>query len=258
MNDEDRFEETHYDCIILGTSMVPCLLGAALSRAGRRVLHIDRQEAYGGSAGSVTLAEFDAFAARHNHAHDRGSIDAAPAGSGASADISADDIAAWRQAAVATAGAASASSATSTSGAASDASPAPASDDHCRLSFTPCPASEARADCFFDVRVSGGSGTAGFADSAAISSATATAAAIAAEPLLKRARAFSIDLSPQLLFSRGAFVDMLVRSAAAKYLEFRALDTTYVWLNGRFQKVRVFELMRHWFLICRLCFVHSF
>jgi RAB protein geranylgeranyltransferase component A len=84
--------------------------------------------------------------------------------------------------------------------------------------FTACPTTEARADTFFAAEHHSQS-------------------AVLNQPLLKRARQFNIDLTPQLLYSRGEFVDLLVRSAVSKYLEFRCLDTTYTYVDQRFQRV---------------------
>jgi hypothetical protein len=45
MSDDVLLEELNYDAIVLGTSLVPCMLAAALARVGKKVLHLDRAEA---------------------------------------------------------------------------------------------------------------------------------------------------------------------------------------------------------------------
>ena len=59
----ELLEDTTYDVIVLGTSLVPCMVGAACSRIGQRVLHLDRGMDYGGNTRSITLADADAWAA---------------------------------------------------------------------------------------------------------------------------------------------------------------------------------------------------
>jgi hypothetical protein len=79
------------------------------------------------------------------------------------------------------------------------------------------------------------------ATATATSGGDVAAATVAASvhPLLKKPRQFSIDASPHLLYARGAFVDLLVRCSVSKYVEFRTLDATYLWLQDQFHRVRV-------------------
>lgn len=51
-----------YDVIVLGTGMKECVLSGLLSKAGRRVLHLDRNAYYGGSSACCDLAKlFEAY-----------------------------------------------------------------------------------------------------------------------------------------------------------------------------------------------------
>ncbi|KAI8059607.1 GDP dissociation inhibitor-domain-containing protein [Gongronella butleri] len=45
----DRLEETHFDAIVLGTGLVESIVAGSLSRAGKKVLHLDSNEQYGSS-----------------------------------------------------------------------------------------------------------------------------------------------------------------------------------------------------------------
>ncbi|KAL6941295.1 Rab GDP dissociation inhibitor alpha [Hanseniaspora osmophila] len=49
--------EENYDVIVLGTGLTECILSGLLSIEGKKVLHIDRQEFYGGESASVNLTE---------------------------------------------------------------------------------------------------------------------------------------------------------------------------------------------------------
>ncbi|AET40605.1 Gdi1p Ecym_6223 [Eremothecium cymbalariae DBVPG len=46
-----------YDVIVLGTGLTECILSGLLSVEGKKVLHIDRQDHYGGESASVTLSQ---------------------------------------------------------------------------------------------------------------------------------------------------------------------------------------------------------
>ncbi|KAF2074489.1 hypothetical protein CYY_004194 [Polysphondylium violaceum] len=45
-------------------------------------------------------------------------------------------------------------------------------------------------------------------------------------------RFFSIDLAPTLLYSRGSMVNLLISSSASKYLEFKSLDQNYLYAKN--------------------------
>lgn len=56
--DEDGFE-AHYDVILSGTGLVQSILSAALSKSGKKVLHLDKNDFYGGDYHAThTLAQF--------------------------------------------------------------------------------------------------------------------------------------------------------------------------------------------------------
>ncbi|RTE72945.1 Rab GDP-dissociation inhibitor, partial [Fusarium euwallaceae] len=44
-----------YDVIVLGTGLTECILSGVFSVKGKKVLHIDRNDHYGGEAASVNL-----------------------------------------------------------------------------------------------------------------------------------------------------------------------------------------------------------
>jgi RAB protein geranylgeranyltransferase component A len=56
----DRFEldETHFDVLLAGTSLTHTILAAALAVAGKKVLHVDRNAHYGSSLTSLRLKPF--------------------------------------------------------------------------------------------------------------------------------------------------------------------------------------------------------
>lgn len=49
--------DEEYDVIVLGTGLTECVLSGVLSVEGKKVLHLDRNDYYGGSSASLQLAE---------------------------------------------------------------------------------------------------------------------------------------------------------------------------------------------------------
>lgn len=46
-----------YDFIVLGTGITECVLSGILSMEGYKVLHLDRNDYYGGEGASLTLSQ---------------------------------------------------------------------------------------------------------------------------------------------------------------------------------------------------------
>lgn len=49
--------DENYDVIVLGTGLTECILSGVLSVEGKKVLHIDRQDFYGGESASLNLSQ---------------------------------------------------------------------------------------------------------------------------------------------------------------------------------------------------------
>lgn len=49
--------DEEYDAIVLGTGLKECILSGMLSVSGKKVLHIDRNQYYGGDCASITPLE---------------------------------------------------------------------------------------------------------------------------------------------------------------------------------------------------------
>ncbi|KAJ2549004.1 Rab GDP dissociation inhibitor alpha, partial [Coemansia sp. RSA 1878] len=49
--------DEEYDVIILGTGLTECMLSGILAVEGKKVLHIDRNNFYGGECASVNLTQ---------------------------------------------------------------------------------------------------------------------------------------------------------------------------------------------------------
>ncbi|XP_021937749.1 rab proteins geranylgeranyltransferase component A 1 [Zootermopsis nevadensis] len=55
--------------------------------------------------------------------------------------------------------------------------------------------------------------------------------------LKKEYRKFNLDLAPKLLFARGSLVELLISSNIARYAEFRSVTRVLTWLDGRLESV---------------------
>jgi hypothetical protein len=57
------------------------------------------------------------------------------------------------------------------------------------------------------------------------------------DSLLPESRSYNIDISPKILFSRGPEVSLLITSGVSKYMEFKSVDNTYLFLDNNPQLV---------------------
>ena len=55
-------EDDKYDLVIEGTGLTESILSAATSWAGKKVLHVDKNDFYGSHWGALSLNELDAWA----------------------------------------------------------------------------------------------------------------------------------------------------------------------------------------------------
>eukprot|EP01083_Nonionella_stella_P121739 365886_1 len=61
-----KLETKTYDVILLGTGLVQSIVASACARAGKTVLHIDRNEFYGGRNATFNLGEFQKWLQSEN------------------------------------------------------------------------------------------------------------------------------------------------------------------------------------------------
>lgn len=46
-----------YDFVVLGTGLVECILSSLLSMKGKKVLHMDKNDYYGGECASLNISQ---------------------------------------------------------------------------------------------------------------------------------------------------------------------------------------------------------
>ncbi|KAM0700731.1 hypothetical protein Q7P35_012452 [Cladosporium inversicolor] len=61
----ETLEGTKWDVVIAGTGLPQSLLALSLSRSGKNVLHLDRNDFYGGNEAALSLSEAEEWASRH-------------------------------------------------------------------------------------------------------------------------------------------------------------------------------------------------
>ncbi|KAF7191428.1 Rab proteins geranylgeranyltransferase component A [Pseudocercospora fuligena] len=61
----ETLEKSSWDVVISGTGLPQSLLALALSRSGKKILHIDRNEYYGGDEAALSLQEAEEWCAKH-------------------------------------------------------------------------------------------------------------------------------------------------------------------------------------------------
>merc|ERR1712166_1239462 len=55
MDDQPLLEETEFDAIVVGTGLTESIVAGALARVGRKVLHLDHRQHYGGNRATLDL-----------------------------------------------------------------------------------------------------------------------------------------------------------------------------------------------------------
>ena len=211
---DDKVFAKQFDCILLGTGLVQSIVAGALAYSGKSVLHLDKNEYYGGSAASLTLDEFGRWAAERACDSSTASDDGFSVAHCATLEEP-DPAAAASSDESATASDVSAPSAAATepsAAAVDDAVPAPAvSNDDGAAASTAVDAVDERTETTPPPPPQ-------FAWSRAM--------------LKQHARRFSLDIQPRLMLCRGALIDTLVRTNVARYLEFCSLDALAVATRG--------------------------
>ncbi|KAK4947214.1 Rab proteins geranylgeranyltransferase component A [Elasticomyces elasticus] len=61
----DSLDNTDWDVVISGTGLPQSLLALSLSRSGKKVLHVDRNDYYGGDEAALSLSEAEEWAKKH-------------------------------------------------------------------------------------------------------------------------------------------------------------------------------------------------
>ncbi|EMC94620.1 hypothetical protein BAUCODRAFT_35856 [Baudoinia panamericana UAMH 10762] len=70
----ETLDNTEWDVVISGTGLPQSLLALALSRSGKKVLHIDHNDYYGGDEAAFSLTEAEGWARKHSNSTSEQSV----------------------------------------------------------------------------------------------------------------------------------------------------------------------------------------
>ena len=208
-------EERRFDVLLLGTSLTNTILAAALAKSGKKVLHLDANDYYGSADSSLTLADYHQHLAAH-----ASTPPAAP-------QPTAEQLQQWRAALDDLEG-----------GERCTFTPlAYAPPFHSFSSFTPPPPpppQPERPASSSDDAVAPPPTTSPEASTTPAPPSQLTSPAPSSPPspppsLLSQSRHFSIDLTPALVLSRSSLVELMVLSNVSGYVDFKAVDSTYLY-----------------------------
>ena len=212
-------DERRFDVILLGTSLTNTILAAALAKSGKKVLHLDRHDYYGSADASLSYNDF---------------VDALTAATVAQEQpvVMDEQVGQWRELCgqegagytfVPVSSIPSFQSFTAFSPLAGSPSP-PESERHpSPATMSPLPDSAP---------------TSAPADTAELPSSSSSSPPVPpasspppASPLISQSRHFSLDLTPGVVLSRSALVELLILSNVSGYMDFKAVDSSYLCLS---------------------------
>ena len=223
-----QLDETHFDCLLLGTSLTNTLLAAALAKLGRRVLHVDRNDYYGGHDTSLHFNDFAQLVHSAPRSHTQPPA-AQPAPSAA-------EVSEWQ---------AICGDSDSARLSFHRVAHAPPLYDTRSVSFPSHPAAAASPPATVDTSsaphdsshaLSAAEATAGASSPAVLQTGTLPTSppsqpSPSPSPLSlssSQSRQYSLDVTPHLLLSRAELVDVLIASSTSSYIEFKAVDQSYL------------------------------
>jgi len=191
--------ETEYDVILVGTGITEAILAGAFSRVGKKVLHLDKNDFYGQYHSSFNLASFDRII---SESINKSSVNESKAEESKDESISFSEQ--MQQPTLQL--------------------------NHCESTFLNVKTAETPV---IEEKEQPKEGE-------AIENPPEVkipAPVLSKEKLLEESRLYSIDVLPKIQFSSGPETELLVASGVARYLEFRPLDSIYVYFDNEMQLV---------------------
>ena len=246
-------DEGHFDVVLLGTSLTNSLLSAALAKAGKTVLHLDRHDYYGAADASHPYTDFIQTLTT--------AVGAVTDGTAGRGRASEEEVAQWRSLcgdegvgytflplsqappfhsftcdpplSTAESTTAPASTVPVISPPPSSSS-SPSSSDATQQDATP-PSAASLATSDPSSPSLGSSSLPSPSPSSFSSSPPSTSQSSPSPPpprgassLPSQSRHFSIDVTPALVLSRSSLVEVMVASNVSSYVEFKSIDFSYL------------------------------
>ncbi|KAG0212710.1 hypothetical protein BGX28_005743 [Mortierella sp. GBA30] len=229
MADTDSLDTTVFDAIILGTGFTQTIVAAALSRAGKTVLHLDENDYYGGESGAfgfrdlLTWAEKVAASSIDDSQVPADKIEFDKLVARAYSHV---DVQLYRDSTKSNDTVIDLSSVLASNTNAASEDRVKAVEDHITAAYTVTDSPKETKEAIHTL-ASWASSSA--ATAAADYSSVSFTQIQALEELFKTTRKYNFDLSPKLLYSRGPLTNLLISSGIGKYLEFKLLERTAVY-----------------------------
>ncbi|KAM6969976.1 rab proteins geranylgeranyltransferase component A 1 [Aplochiton taeniatus] len=229
---------SEFDVVILGTGLTESVIAAACSRVGQKVLHVDRRNYYAGNWASFTFNGLLSWIQEHTAGQpedplpDRSSQleEGEELLSLSSLDSSITNLQVFCYASEEEEEEEAESPASPTTGGGDGCSqpPRPETDSAHTETDSAQPEEKAEGD---DVQPQETTAT------SAESQSEPTRKKIAYAQIVKEGRRFNIDLVSKLMYSRGALVDLLIKSNVSRYAEFKNVSRILTFRNGRVEQV---------------------
>ena len=203
-------DERRFDVVLLGTSLTNTILAAALAKSGKKVLHLDANDFYGAADSSLTLTDF------HQHL----ALTTTPI---EPPQPTAAQLTQWRDALGQVEGAERCSFVPL----------ARAPPFRSFSSVTPpshqSPQSEAPPSSLpNDSAASPPSASSDVLPSPSPSPSPSSSPPTPPSSLTTQSRHFSLDLTPGLVLSRSSLVELMILSNVSGYVDFKAVDSSYL------------------------------
>ena len=205
-----QLDERRFDVVLLGTGLTNTILAAALSKAGKKVLHIDRNDYYGASDTSLSFNDLE-------HTFSSAAASTAQRLPTTPTD---EQCTQWRELCGADAAGYSFLPIANASPFTSFASHSPPPPPHSLPPTASPPSSTPREPSDAEASVEG------LAVAAVLPAPLPPSSPRAS--LASQSRHFSIDLTPRLLLSRCALVELLIASNVSGYVDFKAVDASFL------------------------------
>nr|XP_045584884.1 rab proteins geranylgeranyltransferase component A 1-like isoform X1 [Procambarus clarkii] len=200
---------TEYDVIVTGTGLVECIVAAASARVGKKVLHIDKNDYYGGQWASFTLKGLEQWVDEHSASPQETTKEELESKEGETLVATCDPRRVYSKVKLRW---------------------------HVQKAVTPSEETpiEVHGESGGNQSCGEGGETTDLSKEKEGSSETKDEAKEhkkwSQDEMRNLSRKFNLDLAPKLLYSRGALVELLISSNVARYAEFKCITRVLTWV----------------------------
>ncbi|KAK9820564.1 hypothetical protein WJX72_011702 [[Myrmecia] bisecta] len=212
-----EIQPTEFDLIVVGTGFQEALIAGCAAKAGKTVLHLDQADYYGSHWASLSLDQFLQWAAQaSSNSREQATVTPAPNDTPVVSSAPSTPVEGGSQQQTA-----------------ATKEPAPeqpdgraGAQDNADAQYATLPTSAAKDQTFAPV---------GSALSSGLYSNFSLERAAGAD--LDASRDYNIDLAPKVVYCCGPMIDLLLSCGAQNYLEFKLVQGSYMWREGKLRQV---------------------